>query len=165
MAIKREREKRTLHPFLFSPHRFNCGTGVAIITSETKIKLGAWHTVTLYRDGLNGLLQLNNGTPVTGQSQVSVGLTPSPPTQHPQQAFWEGPIAESWRPWQMGCFSWRTHATWSFHSRWGFRAGIYPTLTEEEDGICQRCALGCMGTGNRSLSIRISKPRVEEGPS
>ncbi|KAM7149512.1 pikachurin isoform 4-T4 [Molossus nigricans] len=49
--------------------RFNCGTGVAIIVSETKIKLGAWHTVTLYRDGLNGLLQLNNDTPVTGQSQ------------------------------------------------------------------------------------------------
>ncbi|XP_023392683.1 pikachurin [Pteropus vampyrus] len=49
--------------------RFNCGTGVAIIISETKIKLGGWHTVTLYRDGLNGLLQLNNGTPVTGQSQ------------------------------------------------------------------------------------------------
>ncbi|XP_037655188.1 pikachurin [Choloepus didactylus] len=49
--------------------RFNCGTGVAIITSETKIKLGGWHMVTLYRDGLNGLLQLNNGTPVTGQSQ------------------------------------------------------------------------------------------------
>ncbi|KAM6224818.1 pikachurin isoform 3-T3 [Rhynchocyon petersi] len=49
--------------------RFNCGTGVAVLTSETKIKLGAWHTVTLYRDGMNGLLQLNNGTPVTGQSQ------------------------------------------------------------------------------------------------
>ncbi|XP_008068333.1 pikachurin isoform X3 [Carlito syrichta] len=49
--------------------RFNCGTGVAIIISETKIKLGAWHTVMLYRDGQNGLLQLNNGTPVTGQSQ------------------------------------------------------------------------------------------------
>ncbi|XP_065730429.1 pikachurin [Phocoena phocoena] len=49
--------------------RFNCGTGLAIIVSETKIKLGSWHTVTLYRDGLNGLLQLNNGTPVTGQSQ------------------------------------------------------------------------------------------------
>ncbi|XP_037385980.1 pikachurin [Talpa occidentalis] len=49
--------------------RFNCGTGVAIITSETKVKLGAWHVVTLYRDGLNGLLRLNNGTPVTGQSQ------------------------------------------------------------------------------------------------
>ncbi|XP_059550895.1 pikachurin isoform X1 [Myotis daubentonii] len=49
--------------------RFNCGTGVAIIVSETKIKLGAWHTVMLYRDGLDGLLQLNNNTPVTGQSQ------------------------------------------------------------------------------------------------
>ncbi|KAM9253060.1 pikachurin isoform 4-T4 [Dugong dugon] len=49
--------------------RFNCGTGVAILTSDTKIKMGGWHTVTLYRDGLNGLLQLNNGTPVTGQSQ------------------------------------------------------------------------------------------------
>nr|XP_045249578.1 pikachurin isoform X3 [Macaca fascicularis] len=49
--------------------RFNCGTGVAIIVSETKIKLGGWHTVMLYRDGQNGLLQLNNGTPVAGQSQ------------------------------------------------------------------------------------------------
>ncbi|XP_054439927.1 pikachurin [Pteronotus mesoamericanus] len=48
--------------------RFNCGTGVAIIESESKIKLGGWHVVTLYRDGLNGLLQLNNNTPVTGQS-------------------------------------------------------------------------------------------------
>ncbi|XP_045643249.1 pikachurin isoform X1 [Ursus americanus] len=49
--------------------RFNCGTGVAVITSESKIKLGAWHTVTLHRDGLKGLLQVNNGTLVTGQSQ------------------------------------------------------------------------------------------------
>ncbi|XP_036623838.1 pikachurin [Trichosurus vulpecula] len=49
--------------------RFNCGTGVAIIMSESKIKLGSWHTVNIYRDGLNGLLQVNNGTPVTGQSQ------------------------------------------------------------------------------------------------
>uniref|UniRef100_A0A8C6RKI4 Pikachurin n=1 Tax=Nannospalax galili TaxID=1026970 RepID=A0A8C6RKI4_NANGA len=55
--------RRALH------FRFNCGTGVAIIISETKIKLGAWHTVMLYRDGLSGLLQLNNGAPVTGQSQ------------------------------------------------------------------------------------------------
>lgn len=62
--------------FLF--RRFNCGTGVAIIISETKIKLGGWHTVTLYRDGLNGLLQLNNGTPVPGRSQVSVSFTPRP---------------------------------------------------------------------------------------
>nr|XP_048284827.1 pikachurin isoform X2 [Myodes glareolus] len=55
--------RRSLH------FRFNCGTGIAAIVSETKIKLGAWHTVTLYREGLNGMLQLNNGTPVTGQSQ------------------------------------------------------------------------------------------------
>lgn len=61
-------------------HRFNCGTGMAIIISETKIKLGAWHSVTLYRDGLNGLLQLNNGTPVTGQSQVSVSAHPLIPS-------------------------------------------------------------------------------------
>lgn len=61
-------------------HRFNCGTGMAIIISETKIKLGAWHSVTLYRDGLNGLLQLNNGTPVTGQSQVSVSAYPLIPS-------------------------------------------------------------------------------------
>ncbi|XP_074063456.1 pikachurin isoform X2 [Macrotis lagotis] len=49
--------------------RFNCGTGAAVIMSESKIKLGSWHTVSIYRDGLNGLLQVNNGTPVTGQSQ------------------------------------------------------------------------------------------------
>ncbi|XP_038177503.1 pikachurin isoform X2 [Arvicola amphibius] len=54
--------RRSLH------FRFNCGTGTAAIISE-KIKLGAWHTVALYRDGLNGMLQLNNGTPVRGQSQ------------------------------------------------------------------------------------------------
>ncbi|XP_049995021.1 pikachurin isoform X3 [Alexandromys fortis] len=49
--------------------RFNCGTGTAIIISETKIKLGAWNTVLLYRDGVNGMLKLNNGIPVIGQSQ------------------------------------------------------------------------------------------------
>ncbi|XP_028917091.1 pikachurin [Ornithorhynchus anatinus] len=51
--------------------RFNCGTGVAVLTSETKIELGSWHTVTVYRDGLDGLLQLDgdDDDPVTGQSQ------------------------------------------------------------------------------------------------
>ena len=92
-----------LRVFLFFPHRFNCGTGVAIIVSETKIKLGGWHTVTLYRDGLNGLLQLNNGTPVTGQSQVSVRRTPGL-----CPALQEGPAAGSW---QMDCFAWDTQAT------------------------------------------------------
>uniref|UniRef100_A0A8C8SNC5 Pikachurin n=1 Tax=Pelusios castaneus TaxID=367368 RepID=A0A8C8SNC5_9SAUR len=49
--------------------RFNCGTGVAVITSESKIKLGNWHSVTVFRDGLTGWLRLDDDTPVTGKSQ------------------------------------------------------------------------------------------------
>uniref|UniRef100_A0A8V0YHK3 Pikachurin n=1 Tax=Gallus gallus TaxID=9031 RepID=A0A8V0YHK3_CHICK len=49
--------------------RFNCGTGVAVITSENKIKLGNWHSITLFRDGLNGWLRMDNDAPVTGKSQ------------------------------------------------------------------------------------------------
>ncbi|KFV84292.1 Pikachurin, partial [Struthio camelus australis] len=49
--------------------RFNCGTGVAVITSENKIKLGNWHSVTLFRDGQNGWLKMDNDTPVAGKSQ------------------------------------------------------------------------------------------------
>ncbi|XP_060046950.1 pikachurin [Erinaceus europaeus] len=48
--------------------RFNCGSGVAVITSESRIKLGTWNTVKLYRDGVQGLLQVNNGTAVAGRS-------------------------------------------------------------------------------------------------
>jgi hypothetical protein len=78
-SLKKFVYPRIFLSFFFPPIRFNCGTGIAIIISETKIKLGAWHTVTLYRDGLNGMLQLNNGTPVTGQSQVSVSPYPAHP--------------------------------------------------------------------------------------
>ncbi|NXG74861.1 EGFLA protein, partial [Baryphthengus martii] len=49
--------------------RFNCGTGVAVITSENKIKLGNWHSVTLFRDGMSGWLRMDNDAPVTGKSQ------------------------------------------------------------------------------------------------
>uniref|UniRef100_A0A803Y1H3 EGF like, fibronectin type III and laminin G domains n=1 Tax=Meleagris gallopavo TaxID=9103 RepID=A0A803Y1H3_MELGA len=49
--------------------RYNCGTGVAVITSENKIKLGNWHSITLFRDGLNGWLRMDNDAPVTGKSQ------------------------------------------------------------------------------------------------
>ncbi|XP_027570396.1 pikachurin isoform X3 [Pipra filicauda] len=49
--------------------RFNCGTGVGVITSENKIKLGNWHSVTLFRDGVNGWLRMDNNAPVTGKSQ------------------------------------------------------------------------------------------------
>uniref|UniRef100_H2ZUA7 EGF like, fibronectin type III and laminin G domains n=1 Tax=Latimeria chalumnae TaxID=7897 RepID=H2ZUA7_LATCH len=54
------------HSSLF---KFNCGTGAAIIISESKIKRGSWHSVTIYRDGINGWLRLDNDTPVTGKSQ------------------------------------------------------------------------------------------------
>uniref|UniRef100_A0A8D0GIY7 Pikachurin n=1 Tax=Sphenodon punctatus TaxID=8508 RepID=A0A8D0GIY7_SPHPU len=49
--------------------RFNCGTGIAVITSGAKIKLGNWHSVTVYRDGLNGWLNVDNDAPATGTSQ------------------------------------------------------------------------------------------------
>ncbi|KAJ7399492.1 Pikachurin [Pitangus sulphuratus] len=49
--------------------RFNCGTGVGVITSENKIKLGNWHSVTLFRDGVNGWLRMDSNAPVTGKSQ------------------------------------------------------------------------------------------------
>ncbi|PKU37020.1 hypothetical protein llap_12676 [Limosa lapponica baueri] len=49
--------------------RFNCGTGAAVITSENKIKLGNWHSVTLFRDGMNGWLRMDSDAPVTGKSQ------------------------------------------------------------------------------------------------
>ncbi|NWR67246.1 EGFLA protein, partial [Bucorvus abyssinicus] len=51
--------------------RFNCGTGVAVIMSENKIKLGNWHSVTLFRDGMSGWLRMDNDAPVTGKSQAS----------------------------------------------------------------------------------------------
>lgn len=57
-------------PSLSHDPRFNCGTGVGVITSENKIKLGNWHSVTLFRDGVNGWLRMDNNAPVTGKSQV-----------------------------------------------------------------------------------------------
>ncbi|NWI13936.1 EGFLA protein, partial [Crypturellus soui] len=49
--------------------RFNCGTGIAAITSENKIKLGNWHSVTVFRDGVNNWLKMDNDAPVMGKSQ------------------------------------------------------------------------------------------------
>ncbi|XP_056402190.1 pikachurin isoform X1 [Hyla sarda] len=48
--------------------RYNCGTGSAVITSDSKIKPGSWHIVTLYREGLNGWIKLDNGAAVSGRS-------------------------------------------------------------------------------------------------
>ncbi|KAI1900209.1 hypothetical protein AGOR_G00047650 [Albula goreensis] len=55
--------RRKLH------YRFNCGTGAAQIVSDSRVALGQWHTVTIYRDGMSGWLRLDNDTPVSGRSQ------------------------------------------------------------------------------------------------
>ncbi|KAL7989078.1 hypothetical protein Chor_007997 [Crotalus horridus] len=49
--------------------RFNCGTGIATITSKDKIKLGSWHSVTVFRDRIDGWLSLDNSPQVPGKSQ------------------------------------------------------------------------------------------------
>ncbi|XP_053466748.1 pikachurin [Ictalurus furcatus] len=49
-------------------YRFNCGTGAGQIISDGAIVIGQWHTVTLFRDGVNGWLRLDNDTPVSGRS-------------------------------------------------------------------------------------------------
>uniref|UniRef100_A0A8C1KVD1 EGF like, fibronectin type III and laminin G domains n=1 Tax=Cyprinus carpio TaxID=7962 RepID=A0A8C1KVD1_CYPCA len=50
-------------------YRFNCGTGAAQIVSDSSIVIGQWHRVTIFRDGMNGWLRLDNDTPVSGRSQ------------------------------------------------------------------------------------------------
>lgn len=55
--------------------RFNCGTGAAQIVSESRIVVGQWHTVTVFRDGMSGWLRMDNDTPISGRSQVTVTHT------------------------------------------------------------------------------------------
>uniref|UniRef100_A0A3B4VHG4 EGF like, fibronectin type III and laminin G domains n=1 Tax=Seriola dumerili TaxID=41447 RepID=A0A3B4VHG4_SERDU len=50
-------------------YRFNCGTGAAQIVSESRVVLGQWHTVTVFRDGMSGWLRMDNDTPISGRSQ------------------------------------------------------------------------------------------------
>ncbi|XP_068168050.1 pikachurin isoform X2 [Antennarius striatus] len=50
-------------------YRFNCGTGAAQIVSESRIVVGQWHTITVFRDGMSGWLRLDNDTPISGRSQ------------------------------------------------------------------------------------------------
>ncbi|XP_051807199.1 pikachurin [Acanthochromis polyacanthus] len=50
-------------------YRFNCGTGAAQIVSESRIVVGQWHTVTVFRDGMSGWLRMDNDTPISGRSQ------------------------------------------------------------------------------------------------
>ncbi|XP_066506757.1 pikachurin-like isoform X2 [Hoplias malabaricus] len=48
--------------------RFNCGTGTGQIMARSSVKLGVWHIVTLFREGLSGWMRVDNNTPVTGRS-------------------------------------------------------------------------------------------------
>uniref|UniRef100_A0A672I550 EGF like, fibronectin type III and laminin G domains n=1 Tax=Salarias fasciatus TaxID=181472 RepID=A0A672I550_SALFA len=50
-------------------YRFNCGTGAAQIVSESRIAVGQWHTVTVFRDGMSGWLRMDNDNPISGRSQ------------------------------------------------------------------------------------------------
>ncbi|KAM9857833.1 pikachurin isoform 2-T2 [Aulostomus maculatus] len=50
-------------------YRFNCGTGAAQIIGESRIVVGQWHTVTVFRDGMSGWLRMDNDNPVSGRSQ------------------------------------------------------------------------------------------------
>lgn len=51
--------------------RFNCGTGAAQIISDSRVVVGQWHTVTVFRDGMSGWLRMDNDTPISGRSQVT----------------------------------------------------------------------------------------------
>ncbi|XP_055968198.1 pikachurin [Sorex fumeus] len=48
--------------------RFNCGSGVTTLISGSNIKVGVWHTVTIYKNGRNGMLKLDNGTALISES-------------------------------------------------------------------------------------------------
>uniref|UniRef100_A0A3Q2QS34 EGF like, fibronectin type III and laminin G domains n=1 Tax=Fundulus heteroclitus TaxID=8078 RepID=A0A3Q2QS34_FUNHE len=50
-------------------YRFNCGTGAAQIISESRVVLGQWHIVTIFRDGMSGWLRMDNDNPISGRSQ------------------------------------------------------------------------------------------------
>ncbi|XP_065165658.1 agrin-like isoform X4 [Atheta coriaria] len=48
--------------------RYNLGSGIANITSREVVTLGSWHRVRMFRNGREGVLQLDNNTLVKGYS-------------------------------------------------------------------------------------------------
>lgn len=59
--------------FLFSiDYRYDCGTGMVVIGSSNRVKLGEWNTVTVHRKDWKGMLTLNNGPQAAGRSPVGV---------------------------------------------------------------------------------------------
>lgn len=58
--------------FLFFLHRFNCGSGVTTLISETMVQIGVWHTVMISKNGRTGMLKLDNGTALISDAPVSL---------------------------------------------------------------------------------------------
>lgn len=52
-------------------HRFDCGTGPAIIQSPNKVTIGQWNQVKAKRMENQGWLWMNGHGPISGLAQVS----------------------------------------------------------------------------------------------
>ena len=51
--------------------RYDCGTGVGILSSQTTARMGEWNLIRILRDGNDASLQLNDAETVNGTSPVS----------------------------------------------------------------------------------------------
>uniref|UniRef100_A0A8C3XF99 Agrin n=1 Tax=Cyanoderma ruficeps TaxID=181631 RepID=A0A8C3XF99_9PASS len=59
-------------------YRYDLGKGPAVLRSKEPVPLDTWVSVLLERSGRKGVLRVNNGHRVMGESPVSWGGTPSP---------------------------------------------------------------------------------------
>jgi len=53
----------------YAEFRFDCGTGMAKITTSNKVELGNWNTIRVHRNDWNGWIQLNDGQQARGRSK------------------------------------------------------------------------------------------------
>ena len=51
-------------------YRFDCGTGIGVITTENVAELGEWSTVTVHRKDWSATVRLNDGPEARGRSTV-----------------------------------------------------------------------------------------------
>ena len=52
--------------------RYDCGTGVGVLSSQTTARMGEWNLIRILRDGNDASLQLNDAESVNGTSPVSI---------------------------------------------------------------------------------------------
>ena len=52
--------------------RYDCGTGVGVLSSRTTARMGEWNLIRILRDGNDASLQLNDAELVNGTSPVSI---------------------------------------------------------------------------------------------